>query len=181
MIEFNCASCGKSLQVDDQYAGKQARCPGCNQVVRVPEVSVAEPAAPAPAPAPAPGGAQGYGMPYARQPMPKRKAEKKREDEPAAVGGEDYMPSPDDAPDEECRYFAILKTVCGIGGIIAALFCIVVGGIMSGIEEIGFGAILLGLVAAFFCVVFGGAGWVIFSYLAKIAVYLYSIDKRLKR
>ncbi len=176
MIEFNCSFCGKSLQVADQYAGKQARCPGCNQVVRVPEVSVAEPAAPAAAP----GGAQGYGTPYARQPMPKRKAGKEREGEPAAVG-EDYMPSPDDAPDEECRYFAILKTVCGIGGIIAALFCIVAGGIVSGVEEIGFGAILLGLVAAFFCVVFGGAGWVIFSYLAKIAVYLYSIDKRLKR
>ena len=35
-IEFNCQSCSKLLRVPDTAAGKQARCPDCQQVVTVP-------------------------------------------------------------------------------------------------------------------------------------------------
>ncbi|RLD02969.1 MAG: hypothetical protein DRI56_13265 [Chloroflexota bacterium] len=171
MIEFNCSFCGKALQVADGYAGKQARCPGCSQVIRVPDVGVAEPVAPPPG-----------GAPYARRPVTGTKGGEAKEGKPSILG-EDYTPSPDDPPDEECRYFAILRMACGIGGIISAIFCVVAGGWASTSEGFGLGgaAVLMGLVAAFFCLVSGGAGWVLFSYLGKIAVYLYSIDKRLKQ
>ena len=44
-IDFACG-CGKWLQVDEQYAGKQAKCPSCGRLVTVPPA----PAAPAMAP-----------------------------------------------------------------------------------------------------------------------------------
>ncbi len=36
MIAFTCASCGKSLTVKDEHAGKRAACPHCKQAVVVP-------------------------------------------------------------------------------------------------------------------------------------------------
>ncbi len=36
-IRFKCG-CGKSLAVDEEHAGKTAKCPGCQQPVRVPDV-----------------------------------------------------------------------------------------------------------------------------------------------
>jgi DNA-directed RNA polymerase subunit RPC12/RpoP len=170
MIEFACTHCGKALQVADQYAGKQARCPGCSQIVAVPEPAKAQPS-------------ERVEMrtktesepPYKTPPKPSRK-----EFEDEQVIGDEVMPLPEDAPDEECRYFAKLKMLCGIGGIIAAIFCIAAGGMAAGIKGAGIAPLFLGLVAAFFCVVFAALGWIMFSYLAKIAVYLYSIDKRLK-
>ncbi len=47
-IDFACG-CGKWLQVDEQYAGREAKCPSCGRLVTVPP----SPAAMAPAP---PGG-----------------------------------------------------------------------------------------------------------------------------
>lgn len=44
-VEFNCPACGRALRVGDEFAGKQARCPGCRQVMTVP----AQQAASAPA------------------------------------------------------------------------------------------------------------------------------------
>jgi hypothetical protein len=35
-IETSCSGCGSRLRVDDQYAGKQARCPRCGAVYTVP-------------------------------------------------------------------------------------------------------------------------------------------------
>jgi len=46
-ITFHC-TCGQSITVPDQFAGKMGRCPGCKNPVQVPAAS----AAPAPAPAP---------------------------------------------------------------------------------------------------------------------------------
>jgi hypothetical protein len=176
MIEFTCSNCGKSLQVSDQYAGKQARCPGCAQVVTVPDAS-SKPRAPERAEeVPR---AQSTSPPYRTPPKPEKKIEEAGE--PAL--GDEYMPSPEDPPDEECRHFSMLKMACGVGGIIAGIFCIVAGGIAWSTTAkggIGAAAFVIGLIAAFFCAVFAGTGWVLFSYLAKIAVYLYSIDKRLK-
>jgi DNA-directed RNA polymerase subunit RPC12/RpoP len=172
MIDFSCSFCGKALQVSDQHAGKPARCPGCGQIVTVPEPAKAQPAERIEEHPKAE-----TAVPYKTPPKPAKKAEEAA----ASAMGEEYMPSPDDPPDEECRHFVTLKMVCGIGGIIAALFCIAAGGWASGVRGgMGAGAILLGLVGAFFCVAFAAIGWVVFSYLAKIAVYLYSIDKRLK-
>jgi len=173
MIEFSCSFCGKALQVSEQHVGKPARCPGCGQVVTVPEAAKPQPVEPI------------EERPKRETPTPYKappKRARKAEEEAGAPSVEDeYMPLPEDPPDEECRYFAILKMVCGIGGIVAALFCLAAGGMASGMRNgMGFGAILLGLIGAFFCAAFAAIGWVIFSYLAKVAVYLYSIDKRLK-
>ena len=38
-IEFNCGACGKLLRVPDGSGGKQAKCPHCNTVMRIPESS----------------------------------------------------------------------------------------------------------------------------------------------
>ena len=34
-IETKCSGCGKTLAVDDQFAGRQARCPACGQIYTV--------------------------------------------------------------------------------------------------------------------------------------------------
>jgi phage FluMu protein Com len=36
MITCACASCGKSLQVADEWAGRRVRCPACQTVFAVP-------------------------------------------------------------------------------------------------------------------------------------------------
>ncbi len=36
MIRMVCGQCGKQLQVSDEYAGKQASCPGCRTEIIVP-------------------------------------------------------------------------------------------------------------------------------------------------
>ena len=64
-IRFSCPSCGKTLKVGDQHAGKKSKCPGCGKPIVIPQSSPDEPttvvrqpaatppAAPPPAPAPA--------------------------------------------------------------------------------------------------------------------------------
>lgn len=59
-IEVSC-SCGRTLKVPDQFAGKKGKCPGCGTMLRIPGQKVsaapAKPAAPvAPPPAPAAAG-----------------------------------------------------------------------------------------------------------------------------
>jgi len=41
-IKFNCPKCGKKLSVPDSFAGRKARCPGCNEAVGVPASSQEE-------------------------------------------------------------------------------------------------------------------------------------------
>jgi uncharacterized Zn finger protein (UPF0148 family) len=53
-MRFSCPSCGKVLNVKDEYAGKKARCPGCQEALTVPYAPEAADAAAAPAPPPAP-------------------------------------------------------------------------------------------------------------------------------
>lgn len=36
VIKFKCKACEKKISVRAQYAGKQAKCPGCQQALRVP-------------------------------------------------------------------------------------------------------------------------------------------------
>ncbi len=38
-IQFNCHACGKSLSISSEFAGRSARCPGCEQVLAVPTMS----------------------------------------------------------------------------------------------------------------------------------------------
>jgi predicted RNA-binding Zn-ribbon protein involved in translation (DUF1610 family) len=52
-ILVKCASCGKSLSAPDAYAGKRVKCPGCGQVVLVPQAVPTAQQSPAAAPAPA--------------------------------------------------------------------------------------------------------------------------------
>ena len=49
MIEFVCATCGKSLHVAEQFAGRRAKCPKCHTPVTIPGAPVDRPdAAPTP-------------------------------------------------------------------------------------------------------------------------------------
>jgi DNA-directed RNA polymerase subunit RPC12/RpoP len=43
MIAFDCAHCGRKLQVPDEQAGKQAKCPGCGQLTAIPQPAAAVP------------------------------------------------------------------------------------------------------------------------------------------
>ena len=43
MIKFRCELCEKKIGVPDEYAGKHVKCPGCGEVVTVPEPEVDEP------------------------------------------------------------------------------------------------------------------------------------------
>jgi uncharacterized membrane protein/phage FluMu protein Com len=40
-IEFHCSKCGKFLSTDESKAGRQAKCPGCGELVTVPDASTA--------------------------------------------------------------------------------------------------------------------------------------------
>jgi uncharacterized RDD family membrane protein YckC len=44
-MQIRCTSCGKTLQVDDKFAGKKVKCP-CSAVLQVPGVAIAASAAP---------------------------------------------------------------------------------------------------------------------------------------
>lgn len=46
MIAFTCSHCGKTLQVQDQFAGRQTNCPTCKQPLVVPTASVTVPSVP---------------------------------------------------------------------------------------------------------------------------------------
>lgn len=41
-IEFHCSKCGKFLSTDESKAGRQAKCPGCGELITVPQSSTAE-------------------------------------------------------------------------------------------------------------------------------------------
>jgi len=36
MIKFRCQYCNKKIGVQDDYAGKRARCPHCTQIITIP-------------------------------------------------------------------------------------------------------------------------------------------------
>ena len=40
VIEFSCPHCGRELKLKDEAAGKRGRCPGCRNVITVPQPSV---------------------------------------------------------------------------------------------------------------------------------------------
>jgi serine/threonine protein kinase len=46
MIAFLCASCGKSLKVKDEFAGRKGRCPHCQEPMTVPDIAQAGPDVP---------------------------------------------------------------------------------------------------------------------------------------
>ena len=56
-IQFRCPGCSQPIEVDDQYAGQNATCPYCRQVIAVPVASTLD-AAPSAAARPAVGGLQ---------------------------------------------------------------------------------------------------------------------------
>lgn len=41
-IEFHCSKCGKFLSTDESKAGRQAKCPGCGDLITVPQASTVE-------------------------------------------------------------------------------------------------------------------------------------------
>jgi len=48
MIEFNCPTCGKKFGVRDEHAGRKARCPACQEPIRVPGIPASALVTPAP-------------------------------------------------------------------------------------------------------------------------------------
>lgn len=53
-IEFSCSSCGTTLRVPDEHAGKQARCPKCQALNTIPAASSSGTTQPSPFPEPTP-------------------------------------------------------------------------------------------------------------------------------
>ncbi len=47
-IDFSCNHCGKKLRVPDDFAGKKAKCPQCQEVVSIPAADAPDPFAGAP-------------------------------------------------------------------------------------------------------------------------------------
>ena len=41
MIAFTCPSCPRELSVEDEQAGKQIQCPGCGELLNVPQANAA--------------------------------------------------------------------------------------------------------------------------------------------
>jgi len=80
MIVFKCSKCGKDLQVDDNFAGKQAQCPFCKEMVQIPAA-----AAPARV-SPFPQAPQGQGQTPPQPPAPGYR--------PPAPGYAPYAPTP---------------------------------------------------------------------------------------
>jgi len=37
-LKFECSHCKQHLACDDQHAGRQIQCPGCNTLIRIPSV-----------------------------------------------------------------------------------------------------------------------------------------------
>jgi hypothetical protein len=84
-ISFHC-SCGERLEVDDELAGRQARCPYCEAVVRVPAAGSPRPAKRAKPVAPADtdddrGGFSGSLNPLERSNRPSSRRRREDEDE----------------------------------------------------------------------------------------------------
>jgi phage FluMu protein Com len=67
-INFNCPSCGKPLAAPAEFAGKEVRCPGCNNTATVPAV-----AAPAPVASMAPPTSGSAMPPVKSSPLPGRR------------------------------------------------------------------------------------------------------------
>ena len=43
MIRFKCPKCGKEMSAGDENAGKQGRCPGCQQLFVIPGTTAVKP------------------------------------------------------------------------------------------------------------------------------------------
>ena len=62
MIYFPCPHCGEAVEVDDTFAGRQGRCPGCRGIVDIPPAGArARAAAPGPAAKEEPAGPSVFG------------------------------------------------------------------------------------------------------------------------
>lgn len=48
LIHFKCPQCSKRLQTKPDLAGKNIKCPGCNQVIKIPSPAVPKPQPPKP-------------------------------------------------------------------------------------------------------------------------------------
>jgi len=42
MIRFDCSTCGKLVEVSDEYVGKKGKCPHCQTLMEIPQASAAE-------------------------------------------------------------------------------------------------------------------------------------------
>ncbi|QEG35127.1 PH domain-containing protein [Bythopirellula goksoeyrii] len=42
-IKVNCLNCDKTIKASDKYAGQKAKCPGCGNVLRIPELTAMPP------------------------------------------------------------------------------------------------------------------------------------------
>jgi hypothetical protein len=87
MIQVSCPACSKTLQVREEFAGKKARCPSCQDVLSIPSLQIQ----PAGGPPPLPGASVSNDfeevMPIDGPPLGGRRSVRVRDDE------EDYEPA----------------------------------------------------------------------------------------
>ena len=106
MVEFKCPACGQALCVGDEQAGRSLRCPGCQTISQVPEVTELPEA--------------GGGSP-ARAPTP----------QPAHQRVEDLPPLPE-LPD----HLTIAAAACASVAPVALLFAVLLGAAASAVYGI---------------------------------------------
>lgn len=160
-IGFNCPACGQRFLVDDDEAGKAAKCP-CGELLRVPIASKPEPTRSSSPPR--------AGSSFNAPPPPPTIPEPPPAPEPAALGA--IPPSPSRGLGDRkrrnlatyCRYLRLVGTLVLVSSITIAGLMLVAAApsLMSAIDfgspERMFGAVVfsaLSVVPAFAVVVFG--------------------------
>jgi uncharacterized membrane protein/DNA-directed RNA polymerase subunit RPC12/RpoP len=154
-IQFKCGQCGQTLKVGDNAAGKRAKCPKCQSVVSIPEVSAESPdlgPVPPPPPQPKPDSAGDEWDRFMDSPFPKD-AENPYQS-PTATKEPQYLPKGDpktlgsqpvrNVPTEFgsiMNYsWAVWKENLGllIGAMVVVM---IIGGAVSGVSEVFFNII----------------------------------------
>ena len=137
MITFACEQCNTAIQVPDEHAGRQGRCPACGTVVTIPMASAARAQPPQPAP------------PAAQPPMQQAPAQMPPPIPPPAWGPAPLPPG----VGEPSKTLAVLALIFGLVaaipflGALSGLAALILGGISLAGKKPGKGMAIAGLIA----------------------------------
>ena len=113
MIAISCTSCEKKLRLQDTFAGKRIKCPGCGTILSVPGGIAAKPPAP-PKAAPQ----------EDEDERPRRRAEVDEDEDEETPKSRKRSKSESDATGKPSILFLVLGLALGLGGLLAMCACI---------------------------------------------------------
>ncbi len=154
-IQFKCGQCGQTLKVGDNAAGKRAKCPKCQSVVSIPEVSAESPdlgPVPPPPPQPKPDSAGDEWDRFMDSPFPKdaenpyqsptatKEPQYLPKGDPKTVGSQPVRNVPTEFGSIMNYSWAVWKENLGllIGAMVVVM---IIGGAVSGVSEVFFNII----------------------------------------